>query len=153
MRLVLWVVAVTILLMLMPASTGCTNVSAVHAEACGPWAVSEACEMSDVAVSPEVASRGILDHAGLLQSAGRVIVSAKITWPAEIPAALERHGLRVVRVADTDARLRVWLAGPHGPCIVLLSGGADVTAWHWRALERDEVLYDPRRVVEVYLTY
>lgn len=134
-------------------TVGCVNVSVAHAEACGPWAVSEACGMSDLDLSPADASRDILAHASLLQSAGRVIVSAKITWPAEIPAALERHGLRVVRVKDTDARLRAWLARPHGPCIVLLSGGADVTAWHWRALERDEALYDPRRVVEVYLIY
>ncbi|MCG3181836.1 MAG: hypothetical protein BIFFINMI_04271 [Phycisphaerae bacterium] len=109
--------------------------------------------MSDLDVSPADASRDILAHASLLESAGRVIVSAKITWPAEIPVALERHGLRVVRVKDTDSRLRAWLANSHGPCIVLLSGGADVTAWHWRTVGRDEPLYDPRRVVEVYLIY
>lgn len=134
-------------------AVGCVNVSAVHAEACGPWAVSEACEMSNLDVSPADASRDILDHASLLQSAGRVIVSAKITWPAEIPAALERHGLRVVRVKDSDARLRAWLSSPHEPCIVLLSGGADVSAWHWLTLGCDEPLYDPRRPVEVYLIY
>jgi len=76
------------------AAIGCVNVSAAHAEACGPWAVSEACRISGQEVSPPEASRDILDHASLLQSAGRGVLSPKITWPGEIPLALKRHGLR-----------------------------------------------------------